>query len=211
MFEARAQVTAQTTGVARDHHALSRRHAEQGHGAAAADEGQEARAQEACAQLAYVDVTLGGDIGRRDQPLQSRPEAQCIQVSTHAEGEQAGGTAIVEAAAARVREGHPMPIPEACCGARKKRTHGRVRLGCSGRRPLSEQLVEALVIERADGAELQLQQERLARVGVDGHDLGTGERVVQGIAAGAGDDQNAVAGHEIERGAIDRGILQHWL
>ncbi len=59
----------------------------------------------------------------------------------------------------------------------------------------------------ANARQLELKQVVLARVGIDRNDARTRECVVEGVAASAGNDENAVQWSEPESRAVDRRIL----
>ena len=51
----------------------------------------------------------------------------------------------------------------------------------------------------ADAGQFQVQKGVLPRIHIDGHDLfRAGQGVVQGIAAGGGNDQDRIVGHEVQ-------------
>src|SRR5262249_29582760 len=79
---------------------------------------------------------------------------------------------------------------------------------CLGRVAPAEQGEEGVVVQAADGGALQFEQGVLDGVDVHRVDLpGAGEEVVEGVAAGAGDDQDAVVGGEVEGGPVQGRVL----
>jgi hypothetical protein len=65
---------------------------------------------------------------------------------------------------------------------------------------------EILVVEMADTRDLQFQQSGLPRVGIDRMDAsGCLQGIVQGVAAGAGDDQESVIAGQLERTTREKG------
>src|ERR1700722_8751244 len=67
---------------------------------------------------------------------------------------------------------------------------------------------EVVELQTANAGDFQLQQRGLTRVRIDGVDaLGCQQRVVEYIAAGAGDDQQDIFGSEVERLPVHRGIF----
>ena len=74
--------------------------------------------------------------------------------------------------------------------------------------PLAEHGEEVLEFEMPDAGQLQFQQRGLARIGVHRMDAGRrDQRIVQHIAAGAGDHQHAILRPQRQRQPVDRGIL----
>ena len=60
----------------------------------------------------------------------------------------------------------------------------------------------------ADASQLQVQEGVLPRIHVHGQDLlGTGQGIVQGVAASRGNDQHGVVGREFHRFVVEPGIF----
>ena len=156
-------------------------------------------------------MTLFLDVGRIDQiadgPAERGPH---LQVATHTPGNHAGESVIIETAEfLGVLEPVAVPVPERL---RERRQVGSQRVAIElieAQVPATtEHLEEVVEVEVPDAGELEFEQCRLARIGVDCmYASWLAQGVVEGIAPGAGDDQHRVFRPDGERLAVDRRIL----
>jgi len=147
--------------------------------------------------LAVIDVDLLGEGARFEQPLhsaaQSRPHPE---VGAKAARHQAGKAIVIKAVARPLAlEPAGVAVPE-FTGEFRQVTAQRLAVDAreSGVASGAEGGEEVLEFKASNGGQLQFQQRRLARIGVHGVDARRpAQRIVEHVAAGAGDDQHAVA------------------
>src|SRR5262249_35035873 len=83
-----------------------------------------------------------------------------------------------------------------------------VHLPGAGRAALAEQLEERVVVQTQNGGALQFKKRVLDGVDVNGVDLAAaGQQVVQGVAAGAGDDDQPVALTQLQGDPVQGGVF----
>jgi hypothetical protein len=134
-------------------------------------------------------VQLVGDVGVGEDEL----------------GQQAGSAAEVERLPPALAEKEADVLVPVGAGRGRQFGPDRVEVHLAGvrRAALAEEGEKGVVIEGPTGGGLQFQEGVLDGVHVHGVDLAAaGQQVVQGVAAGAGDDQEAVVGPEIEGLAV---------
>src|SRR5262249_49723184 len=148
-------------------------------------------------QVARLEDAVDDAAGARDP----------VDVPLHQERDETGGAPIVEAAPGRGLEEPDLPVPEEPRVVRQARAQGAVDLARAGRAAPAEEREEVAERERPDAGPLQLEQVVLPGIRIHRDDARARERVVEGVAARAGDDHHPVGGPEAEGLAVDGGIF----
>jgi hypothetical protein len=157
-----------------------------------------------------VDPELLPERPGGQQTLDRRPEARSVaDPALHRQGDEAGRAAVVEAVAPRpIRlEEADSPVPVLARGLGQRTAQLGIDLPRAPGSAAAEQVEEGLEIESADARPLELEQVVLAGVDVHGQDVRAGERVVEGVAARAGDDEHPVGGLQAQRLVVHRRVL----